>query len=277
MEFTPVRDGVWVTTVEPEGVTVGLVAGTDAAVLIDAGSSPRQGAELREAAARATDVPLTTVVLTHAHYDHSFGLAAFDDLETIGHERVAERVRDDQSRALAVGLGLDPDTLAVPNAPLSLLGAADLGGGVWLEIASFGPAHSDTDLVVVVPPREVIFAGDLVETSGPPQLDATTDVKNWPQVLSGVLAACRTDEALIVPGHGQPCGPTEVARQREGLAAFWGQSEWLVEQGVDLVDSFAYDGLQWPWDEQTARAFIARSYEQLAAAGSVPRRRLPLL
>lgn len=277
MEFTPVRDGVWTTVVQPDAVTVGLVAGSEGAVLIDTGSSPSQGRELRAAATRVTDVPLTTVILTHAHHDHSFGLAAFDDLETIGHEGVADRLRSDEARQRAALLGLDPDDLAVPNAPMSLLGAVDLGGGMWLEIASFGPAHSDTDLIVVVPPREVIFAGDLIETSGPPQLDDTTDVKNWPQVLSGLLGACRSDDALIVPGHGRPCAPTEVARQREGLAAYWGQSEWLVAQGIGLQDAFGYDDLQWPWDETTSRAFIARAYEQLAAAGSVPRTHLPLL
>ena len=54
---------------------MGLVVGSEGAVLVDCGSTPQQGRWLLAEVAAVTPVPLVAVVLTHWHYDHSFGLA----------------------------------------------------------------------------------------------------------------------------------------------------------------------------------------------------------
>jgi glyoxylase-like metal-dependent hydrolase (beta-lactamase superfamily II) len=82
ISWRPVRDGVYVTSLEPVGANCGLVVGTSGALLVDAGSSPAQGAALRASVAQLTDVPLRAVVVTHHHWDHAYGLGAFADVET---------------------------------------------------------------------------------------------------------------------------------------------------------------------------------------------------
>ncbi|MET9870488.1 MBL fold metallo-hydrolase, partial [Streptomyces sp. NPDC006386] len=57
--------------------TAGLVAGEDAALVIDAGSSPAEGARLRQQAQSLTGHRVTHLALTHPHFDHVFGAAAF--------------------------------------------------------------------------------------------------------------------------------------------------------------------------------------------------------
>ena len=79
---------VFVAVAEPESVNLGLVVGSERALLVDTGSSPAQGRAVRASVAAVTDRPLAAVVVTHWHYDHAFGLAAFADLLTIGHESV---------------------------------------------------------------------------------------------------------------------------------------------------------------------------------------------
>ena len=49
-----------------------------------------------------------------------------------------------------------------------MVAAVDLGGGVRVEAVHLGRGHTDGDLVVVVPGSDVVFAGDLVESAGPP-------------------------------------------------------------------------------------------------------------
>jgi glyoxylase-like metal-dependent hydrolase (beta-lactamase superfamily II) len=260
--WRPLRDGVYVTTLEPDSVNCGLVVGTDAALLVDTGSSQEQGEALRRSVASVTDVPLRHVVVTHHHGDHAHGLGAFSDVETIGHE------------SLLTSLTSDGAERALPSATILIMAARDLGG-VHVEIAHFGAGHTQGDLAVLVPGPRVLFTGDLVEEGAPPQVDETTSLKNWSVAMEALLTLCR-DDTVVVPGHGAPTEPHYIAWQRAGLAAVYGQCEWLVTQGVAESDAYAHPELQWPWDEEWVRAAIHKAYSELAPAGVVTRRILPL-
>ena len=86
------RSGVYVAVAQPESVNLGLIVGAHRTLLIDTGSSPEQGREIRDSVAAVTDRPLAAVVVTHWHYDHAFGLAAFGDVPRIAHESVHTRL-----------------------------------------------------------------------------------------------------------------------------------------------------------------------------------------
>ena len=272
--WRPVRDGVYVTTLEPATVNVGLVVGTSGALLVDSGSSQAQGQALRDSVATVTDVALRYVVVTHHHWDHTYGLAAFDGVETIGHESLAASLSSEAAREAATEQGLAPDDVVGPTTSISILAARDLGG-IHVEIGHFGPGHTQGDLAILVPEARVLFAGDLVENGAPPQVDETTSLKNWPQVMEALLTLCKAD-TIVVPGHGELVEPDFVAWQRAGLAAIYGQCEWLVTQGVAEADAYAHPELQWPWDEDWVRGSIHQAYVELAAAGVKPVRTLPI-
>ncbi|MET8976084.1 MBL fold metallo-hydrolase [Streptomyces sp. NPDC004539] len=59
--------------------TVGLVATPTGALMIDAGSSLPEGTRLRTEAAHLTGVNVTHLALTHSHFDHVLGAAAFPE------------------------------------------------------------------------------------------------------------------------------------------------------------------------------------------------------
>ncbi|HET7725165.1 MAG TPA: MBL fold metallo-hydrolase [Propionibacteriaceae bacterium] len=273
--WRPVRDGVYMTTLEPARVNCGLVVGRDGALLVDTGSSPEQGAALRRSVATVTQVPLRHVVVTHHHWDHAFGLAAFADVETIGHESVAATLASEDGRTTAADHGLDADSLAVPSTSVSVIAARDLGG-LHVEIGHFGAGHTGGDLAVLVPEARVLFAGDLVEQGDPPQVDETTSMRNWPRVMEALLTLCKPD-TVVVPGHGDPVDAHFISWEGTGLDAIYGQCEWLVGQGVAEDSAYEHPELQWPWDETWARHAIARAYAELAAAGHTPSvRTLPI-
>ncbi|MDR1213950.1 MAG: MBL fold metallo-hydrolase [Propionibacteriaceae bacterium] len=275
MEFTQVRPGIFLLVAPPESVNVGLVVGQDRAWLIDSGSSPAQGERIRAAAAAVCDRPLAGVALTHGHWDHSFGLTAFADLETVGHQDCQTALRGAESAAAAHDLGLDLDRLPGPARTISLIGLRDLGGGVVLELAHFGPAHTLGDLVVALPGADLFFVGDLIETAGAPQFDPESSLDGWVKSLDSLWAALKPN-SLVVPGHGQVAEPWQVGHQRAGLAALWGQTEWAYHQGVALEQIYDHDHLEWPWDRPTAERGIALAYAELRARG--PRRApLPLI
>ncbi len=212
-----VRSGVYVAVAEPESVNLGLIVGSQRTLLVDTGSSPEQGRTIRAALAGVTDLPLTAVVVTHWHYDHAFGLAAFADVPRIAHESVQVRLTSAEAAADARRLGLDPQGLGQPNLEIAVATALELGDR-RVEIAHLGRGHTEGDLVVVVPDAEVLFVGDLLESAGPPSFGSDSVPAEWPATLDAVIGLM-TATTVAVPGHGEPVGREFVFEQRGRIAA----------------------------------------------------------
>jgi glyoxylase-like metal-dependent hydrolase (beta-lactamase superfamily II) len=212
-----VRSGVFVAVAEPESVNLGLIVGSQRALLVDTGSSPEQGRTIRAAVAAVTDLPLTAVAVTHWHYDHAFGLAAFADVPRIAHESVQVRLSSAEAATDARRLGLDPQELGRPNVEIAVATALDLGDR-RVEIAHLGRGHTEGDLVVVVPDADMLFAGDLLESAGPPSFGPDSVPDEWPATLDAVIGLM-TATTIAVPGHGEPVGREFVFEQRGRIAA----------------------------------------------------------
>ncbi|MBC9726795.1 MBL fold metallo-hydrolase [Streptomyces sp. TRM68367] len=215
--------------------TAGLVVGTGAALLIDAGSSLAEGARLRAAAQELTGHRVTHLALTHPHFDHVFGAAAFAGAEVfgaVGVDGVFTRARDrEELRADAVRYGLDAKAAeeaagALVSVPHLVSGewTLDLGAGRQVLLANVGPGHTAHDLAVLVPgDPEVVFCGDLVEESGEPQAGPDAVPSHWPAALDRLLSLGGED-ARYVPGHGAVVDAAFVRAQRDELAARFGVS-----------------------------------------------------
>ncbi|SHI66325.1 Glyoxylase, beta-lactamase superfamily II [Tessaracoccus bendigoensis DSM 12906] len=250
--WTPVTDRVFVTRVEPHGVNVGLVVGADSALLVDSGNTPEQGRELIESAAELAGVPVSHVVVTHDHDDHSGGVAGMGQVTSIAHENL---------EAFA------------PTRQFSMAVAVDLGGQ-RVEMIHFGEAHTRSDVLVFVPGESVIFAGDLLEEGGDPQVDDTTSLSNWPTVLDGALGAS-TGATRFVPGHGKVVDRDFAFVQRAEIAMIYSQTEMLIQQGVKVGDAAA--ATQWPFSAEMLAVALPKAYAELAAKGVEPRTQLPIL
>ncbi|MCP3817658.1 MBL fold metallo-hydrolase [Streptomyces sp. A3M-1-3] len=221
--------------------TIGLVAGDDAALMVDAGSSLREGAELRTQAQRLLGRRVTHLALTHPHFDHVLGAAVFSGVEVYGavgldsvlaaerDEICATAVREGLPRAEAVEAA---DLLVRPQHAVCGEWTLELGG-LQVLLANVGPGHSGHDLVVLVPgapdtpgtpgSREIVFCSDLVEESGEPQAGPDAVPSRWPAALDRLLDLGGED-AMYVPGHGSVVDARFVRAQRDALAARFGVS-----------------------------------------------------
>ncbi|WP_225821244.1 MBL fold metallo-hydrolase [Streptomyces naphthomycinicus] len=213
--------------------TAGLVLGVGRALMVDAGSSPAEGARLRSQAEELAGGRVTHLALTHPHFDHVFGASAFAGVQVyaaVGLEAVLAYERE-ELRLDAVRNGLaaaDADeaarTLVPPGHPVSGEWTLDLGDGRQALLANVGPGHTAHDLAVLVPgDPEVVFCGDLVEESGEPQAGPDAVPSRWPDALDRLLAL-GGEEALYVPGHGAVVDAGFVRRQRDALATRFGVS-----------------------------------------------------
>ena len=151
---------------DPLGVYMTLLAGTERALLVDAGYG------LRDAAAfvrSLTALPLT-LLLTHGHHDHALGAIHFERALAFPEEAgvLALYTGEAQRRrvlasAAARGLPVDEAAfLAAPLPPVDFLPGDALTlplGGLTAEIYRL-PGHTPGSAVVYVPERRLLLSGD---------------------------------------------------------------------------------------------------------------------
>jgi glyoxylase-like metal-dependent hydrolase (beta-lactamase superfamily II) len=184
----------------------GFVVTPAGVVVIDALGSPELGRRLLAEIAKVTHKRIHTVVLTHYHADHIYGLQVFKDLgaHIVAHGAAREYLNSDTARLRLEASRqelwpwVDEKTHLVP-ADEWLHGPKTLTvGGVRFEIQPVGPSHTAEDLVVYLPQHKVLFAGDLVFRNRIPFV-GQADSRHWIEAMQSLL---KFDTRWVVPGHG---------------------------------------------------------------------------
>ncbi len=214
LELQEVAEGIHVYTGPHEDAgtanlgsvgNLAVVIGGRSVAVIDSGGSRRFGDWLHAAIKVLTPLPVSHVVNTHAHPDHVFGNAAFEEADPVivGHRRLqaalatrgqhyfdayARRIGD-----LFAGTRVVPPTLEVSDT-LQI----DLGDRM-LEITAFNTAHTDADVTVFDPQTSTLIAGDLVSVGRLPVVDGS--LKGWLEAMDRLR---EVPAKRVVPGHGPP-------------------------------------------------------------------------
>ncbi len=212
-ELREVADGVF-AYVQPDGSwwinNTGLLVGRSGAVAIDSCSTERRTRAFLDAVGDVTDQPVRTLVNTHHHGDHTHGNHLFRGATIVGHEQTREQVLA-AGKPNFPGIWTPVEWGEIELAPPFLTYTE--GVTLWVddlrcEVRHVGtPAHTTNDSIVWIPERSLLFAGDLLFHGGTPFLLMGS--------ISGAIRVC--EEVLaplgattIVPGHGEPAGPTLI-------------------------------------------------------------------
>jgi quinoprotein relay system zinc metallohydrolase 2 len=249
---------------------LGIVIG-DTVAVIDPGGSRAIGEKLYAAIRQVTDKPISHVIITHMHPDHSFGAEVFAEAgaEIIGHKNLPSGIErrlqtwvesiPRQAGALAM-LGTRvrlPDyTVAAPE-DLSL-------GGATLRLTPVATAHTDNDLTVYHFESRTLFTGDLVFADLTPSLDGSlTGWLRWLEMQPDPLPR------QIVAGHGPV--PTDwttgTAGVRAYLTALANDARAAIKAGEPMSTAVSHIGAgqkgSWRgFDEMNAHNAIA-AYKEL--------------
>jgi glyoxylase-like metal-dependent hydrolase (beta-lactamase superfamily II) len=238
-----VGDGVLVRRYAELDLSVGLVVGGEGCLVVDTRSDPDQGAELRKAVREVTQQPCT-VVITHAHFDHCLGTAAFLPAPVWAHPRC----RDDLARggaaqhaeallwSRAQGTLHDP-VLVAPAVPDHLVAEhVELHLGDRRVLLSHpGRGHTDHDIVVWSPETGVLFAGDLIEQGADPDFTDAYPL-DWPTAVTRLL---QRNPRIVVPGHGDPVDADFVTAQRDDLTTMASLCRAVLAGELDTVAAYA--------------------------------------
>ncbi|WP_026152163.1 MBL fold metallo-hydrolase [Actinopolyspora halophila] len=226
VRWRELADGVLIRRYAELDLTVGLVLGDEWALVIDARGDRAQGEELAAAVRAVTALPWQ-LVLTHAHFDHCFGTAAFAPAPFWAHvnfpphlERTVElqraewvehyRASGDRERAEA----LASTEVRAPNRLVTDPVELDLGNRA-VRLTHPGPGHTDHDLIASVRDVSVLFAGDLLESGAAPDFGDALPL-DWPETVGRALHG---SPELVVAGHGEPMTRRRAVEQYDELRA----------------------------------------------------------
>ncbi len=231
------------------GGNIAVLPGKDGKLLVDAGFASSQP-QIAESLAVLSADPMTHLVNTHWHFDHTDGNAWMHaaGAAITAHTNTLKRLSTQQVIA--------DYNMLVPAAPAGALPTELVDGtrtltlnGETLHLTDFAPAHTDSDLSVHFQNADVYHAGDTWFNGLYPFIDYSTGGS-----IDGMIRAARVTLAatsaktILIPGHGPVGTREELQRFHDMLAGTRENVAKLKKQGrsfdeiVAAKPTAAYDG-----------------------------------
>jgi glyoxylase-like metal-dependent hydrolase (beta-lactamase superfamily II) len=203
-----VRDNLYVI----RGSDPKAFVGGNTAVFIQAGGVtlvdskvPGWGQPLLEKVKELTDKPVTTLINTHTHFDHTGGNPDFPaTVEVVAHENTARYMKENNP---VTGLKLDvPDIFknsggrGLPKR--TFRDRLTLGSGNdRVELHYFGRAHTGGDTFVVFPVARAMHTGDVFPNKGVPIMDTSNGGSGVDYADTLAKAATLANIDTVITGH----------------------------------------------------------------------------
>jgi glyoxylase-like metal-dependent hydrolase (beta-lactamase superfamily II) len=206
---------------------LGYIKGDRYSLAVDAGNSSEHVEKLyRELGALELKLPDFTVI-THWHWDHTFGMHSVSGKTVVGHltnnklSEVQKWEWTDEAMEKRLQSGEDiefcdrcirleyPDRnkVKVVRGEIEVTGVINIDlGGVHCEIMEFNATHSDDSVLIHVPEERVVFIGDA---------DGTDDYQNQGEYDKSKLKEMievfeKIDVNIFVLGHDGPQSKLET-------------------------------------------------------------------
>ena len=270
-ETVKVSDHVWAIMGWPN---IAIVVGSRAALVVDTGLGPRNGATISRVVTRLSPgdkkLFLTT---THFHPEHAAGEAGFPagtilirnsvqqrEIETSGKEVVdLFAARSPQQKELLANA-----TFRKPDITFGNETTVDLGG-VTVRLLWFGGAHTKGDQLMFVEPDRTLISGDVVQNKIVPSIfrDGGTP-SSWMAVLDKIMTL---DALHVLPTHSAPGDGSLVAQERSFINDLRSSSLELKKKGVSADDAAkeltpAFKAKYPDWPNMNVAGFVRSIYAE---------------
>lgn len=225
------RDNI--SVLEGSGGNMAVLTGPDGKLLVDAGIGVSR-AHITAALAAIGPEPITQLINTHWHFDHTDGNTWLNQAgakitaqeNTRKYLSKVQRVDDWDYNFLPLPSRGLPDEVFARDHAMRVNGAS-------LSLKYYGNAHTDSDISVTFSEADVVHVGDTLWNGVYPFIDYSTGGS-----IDGTIAAAdaniamTTDNTLIIAGHGRPVGSrTELRDFRDMLVAIRENVAALKRQG----------------------------------------------
>ena len=197
-----------------QGSNVGVFLGEDGIILVDAMVGESHD-KLMESIRKISSAPLSLVLATHDHFDHSGG---FPHLTRLGANVVARA--NSEFEETFPWLGFD-DKLSISNM------------GETIEIRGAN-SHSPSDALIFFERSNVVFMGDAYTSNWFPTF-FSGGIEGQLAAIDQVLALAN-EETVVVPGHGEVV-KIDALREYRALSIAW--SDLIIDlhdNGLSTVE-----------------------------------------
>jgi glyoxylase-like metal-dependent hydrolase (beta-lactamase superfamily II) len=186
---------------------IGYVVGDRAALVIDTGMGPPNGAAVYQVARKLAGTKPIYLATTHIHPEHDLGAQGFPDTTQL--IRSTDQVKDIAQSGLQLAnifakrSAIHADLLKGANfrsADMTFAQSYDLDlGGVHAKLTAMGPNHTVGDTIIWIEPDRVLFSGDVAMRAQPVFASPQSSRRHW---LASLDRLETLKPAIIVPSHG---------------------------------------------------------------------------
>jgi glyoxylase-like metal-dependent hydrolase (beta-lactamase superfamily II) len=227
---TPVRDNIYM--LQGSGGNIGVSIGADGTLIVDDQFAPLTD-KIEAAIAELTDQPVSFVVNSHFHYDHTDGNENFGRAGAyiVAHDNARRRMESTQ--VLASGRAQEAyDDVGLPKITFF----DDMRfyfNGEPVDIVNTGDGHTDGDAQIFFRGANVVHTGDMFVRYGLPFID-----QNNGGSLDGMIDALWKldgmvdDDTIIIPGHGQLSNRNDLRDYRNMLVVIRGNLARAKVEGL---------------------------------------------
>jgi len=223
-----------------DGGNATAVVDNGSTLLIDSGMDSR-AVELNDAVFKATMRPVTRLVNTHWHFDHTGGnvFLGSSGVTIIAQENVKKQLSSVQDVPF-IGLrdgNYPPQALPTVTYSESM---AFGQGSQRLTLANYGPAHTDGDTIVYIAPANLVVVGDIFSNHFYPIIDLASGGSIDGLILSVDRILAQTDEqTTIVPGHEPVATRADLQDYRDMLVQVRQRIKVLITAGKTMDEAVA--------------------------------------
>lgn len=232
------RGGVYVLM--GSGGNIAVLPGPQGKVLVDSGISTSQP-QLVEALNAISPDPISHLINTHWHYDHTDGN---EWMHTSGATIIAQ---DKCKARLSSAQQMKAFNAIFPPAPKGAIPTKTFGekdrtklNGATLSMAHYEPAHTDTDIWIHFVEADVLHTGDTWFNGFYPFIDYSTggNINGMIKAAERNLATAGPD-TIIIPGHGPVGNKTQLQEFHDVLVYARDAVSTLKQQGKTLPEVVA--------------------------------------
>jgi dienelactone hydrolase/glyoxylase-like metal-dependent hydrolase (beta-lactamase superfamily II) len=229
-------------------------------LVVNAGDNYLLAKALHEEIRKITDQPVKYVVLENGQGHAMLGSGYWKEqgVPVIAHVDAAHEIEEQsfallelmQARAKEKAGGTK---VVMPDETFEEKMVIELGGE-RIELLSLGPAHSPGDIIVWLPEKKLVIAGDMAFHQRMLPLFEHTDSAAWIETWDRFEAL---GAEVVIPGHG---GPTDMATvrkyTRDYLVYLREKVGEVIGNGGTLQDAYEID--QSPYMHLPTAEFLAR-------------------
>jgi cyclase len=236
-DLTKVKDNLYVITSStpgPEftGGNTGVFV-TDSGVIVVDTKLAGYGPTILEKIRKVTNKPVTTIINTHTHGDHTGSNEAFPaTVDIVAHENTKANMakmdafKGDKAQFLPKRTYKDKMTVG--------------SGKNRVDLYYFGAGHTNGDTWVVYPALRVLQTGDMFAWRDAPTIDRNNGGSgiDFPKTLSKAIAGIK-DVDIVIPGHSPVTTPKDLQQYQRFMTDWVAAVQAAAAAGKSVDDAAA--------------------------------------